>query len=439
MIDGSLRTVWLIASTPPLVFQTSTSTIAPFLLVKKNALVLGAGLIGGPIAVDLARSGDIAVTIADVSDDALGKAQRLFMRVGTGTDVDMRCFANEITMRELMHEQDIVVSAVPGKYGLSVMQSVLQEGKPMVDISFGEHDPFALCDANARAAKVPVAVDCGVAPGMSHMLVGKASRMLTKIDSVRIDVGGLPLHPKPPHFYQAPFAPASVIDEYMRSAGYMEDGTVRYVDPLAEIQDVTIPTAGTFEAFRSDGLRTLLRTMQGVRSMSEWTLRYPGHLALMKSMRDQGAFTGDRLEETIATLEKEWELGDDPDQTIMRVTVDGWDEKTPMSHSWILKDKKKDGIHSMARTTGLSTAALVARLILDGKLWRPGIIAPEDIGADNQCMEYMMKGMEKRNIHYRYSVGGAAHLPKLTPSTPPTVASPLGTPSLDEISSPGGR
>ncbi len=392
----------------------------------RKALVLGAGLIGGPIAVDLARSGNIEVTIADISDEALEKTRRLFMRVGTGTDVTMSSFQNNAMMRRLIHDQDMVVSAVPGSHGLSVLRSVLNECKPVVDISFGGHDPFSECDADAKAAGVPAAVDCGVAPGMSHMLIGKALQSLTHIDSARIDVGGLPMEPKPPHFYKAPFAPASVIDEYTRSAGFLENGTVRYTEPLSEIQEVEIPTAGTFEAFRSDGLRTLLRTMQGVRNLSEWTLRYPGHLALMKSMRDAGDFNEDNLTSTLLALKKEWELGDDPDRTIMRVTVDGWNGATPMRHSWMLKDEKTAGIHSMARTTG-STAALVARLILDGKLSAPGIIAPEQIGANKQWMDFIMNGMEERGIHYSYSVGGAQELKEKLPPTEPTTISSLGT------------
>ena len=362
-----------------------------------KALVLGAGLIGPSIAGFLAEKGQ-HVTITDINYEALIRAQMLFNRMGVQPDI-FEYSGKEKDARKLIHEHDVTVNALPGRFGHAMLRTIIEEQRAAVDISFGEEDPFMLDDL-AKRNGVPVVVDCGVAPGMSHMLIGYADSLLNgQSSSARIDVGGLPLNPKPPHFYQATFSPDSAYDELSRSAGFAENGTVRYADPLAEVQDVTIPTAGTFEAFRSDGLRTLLKTMSHIRNMSEWTLRYPGHLALMKKYRDEGRFAPEALPETMQELKQAWALGNDPDRTVMRVHIanDNGNQVT-----FTLEDQKDmvTNIHSMARTTGL-TAALVARRILEGKLTSSGIIAPETLGSNHDFMRHMFDGMREQGVVYK--------------------------------------
>ncbi len=361
-----------------------------------KALVLGAGLIGPSIAGFLAEKGH--VTITDINYEALIRAQKLFNRMGVQPDI-FEYSGKEADTRRLIHEHDLTVNALPGKFGHAMLRTIIDEQRAAVDISFGEEDAFVLDDL-AKQKGIPVAVDCGVAPGMSHMLIGYADSLLNgQSSSARIDVGGLPQEPKAPHFYQAPFAPESVIDEYLRSAGYMKDGTVLWADPLADIQVIDVPDIGSFEAFRSDGLRTLLKTMSHIRNMTEWTLRNPGHLALMKKYRNEERFAPEALPETIQELKQAWALGNDPDRTVMRVHVanDHGNQVT-----FTLEDQKDmvTNMHSMARTTGL-TAALVARRILDGNLTTAGILAPETLGRDHDFMRHMFNGMHEQGIEYR--------------------------------------
>jgi hypothetical protein len=155
----------------------------------------------------------------------------------------------------------------------------------------------------------------------------------------------------------------------------------------------------------------------------------------MKQMRNEGKFDQPMLSQTLEELSGAWNLGDADDRTIMRVTVDGWNGTTPMFLSWLLKDQKAGGIHSMARTTG-STAALVARLILEEKLTTPGVIAPEQIGANDQWMDFIMEGMADRNIKYLYSCGGADRLQGQVPPRKPTTVRSLSTLSQGERDSP---
>ena len=72
-------------------------------------------------------------------------------------------------------------------------------------------------------------------------------------------------------------------------------------------------------------------------------------------------------------------------RTIMQIKVSGSKDGKPTTYTWDLFDKydPDTGIHSMARTTGYTCAA-VTRLVLDGGYSQSGISAPEIVGrADN--------------------------------------------------------
>src|SRR5260221_12396562 len=61
------------------------------------------------------------------------------------------------------------------------------------------------------------------------------------------------------------------------------------------------PGVGTLEAFNTDGLRSLAFTLK-VPFMKEKTLRYPGHVELMRVLRDTGFFSKEPLEASGQTI-----------------------------------------------------------------------------------------------------------------------------------------
>ena len=65
----------------------------------------------------------------------------------------------------------MVVSAVPGALGFQTLRAVIDARRTVVDIAFFPEDPFALSEA-ADKAGIQAVVDCGVAPGLSNVLVG---------------------------------------------------------------------------------------------------------------------------------------------------------------------------------------------------------------------------------------------------------------------------
>jgi lysine 6-dehydrogenase len=369
-------------------------------------IVLGAGLVGGPMAADLAAERGFEIGVADVDPAAL---VRLKNKAGVRTiEADL---SDPATVRKVVGDFDLVLSAVPGFLGFQTLRAVLEAGKDVVDIAFFPEDPFAL-DALAREKGVTAVVDCGVAPGMSNILIGRAQSQLDTVASVLIYVGGLPEVREWPYDYKAGFSPVDVIEEYTRPARYVQNGAVVVRPALSEPEFLDFPGIGTLEAFNTDGLRTLIQTVPAP-DMKEKTLRYPGHIEKIAVLRETGFFSQEEIEVngarvrpldvTAKLLFPKWKMGPaDRDITIMRVVVEGTASGRKRRFTSDLLDRfdPETGVHSMARTTGY-TATMAVRMLARGLFARKGIIAPELIGRESECVNFMLDGLKRRGVVYK--------------------------------------
>jgi saccharopine dehydrogenase-like NADP-dependent oxidoreductase len=366
-----------------------------------KVVVLGAGMVGRVMAVDLA--GDFDVTSVDVSPANLDHLRESSVK---RVQADLTAGG---AVRDLVAGFDLVVGAVPGWMGFAALAEVIEAGKNVVDISFFPEDALRL-DAAARKAGVTAVVDCGVAPGMSNMILGyHAARM--NVSRFECYVGGLPVRREFPFEYKAPFSPADVIEEYTRPARYVENGHLIVKPALSDVEHMDFADVGTLEAFNSDGLRSLLTTMK-VPNMIEKTLRYPGHVEHIRALRDSGFFGTEEidvrgrklrpLDATSAVLFKHWLLHEDDDEfTVMRIIVDGDESGRPKRVEYNLFDRRDrtTGFSSMARTTGFPATA-VARLILTGRFKRTGVCPPELLGADEAVFRAVLEELARRNVVY---------------------------------------
>ena len=112
-----------------------------------------------------------------------------------------------------------------------------------------------------------------------------------KIDALETYVGGLPKVRKKPFQYKAPFSPADVIEEYTRPARLMENGHIIVRPALSDVEWIHFENLGTLEAFNTDGLRSLLYTMPHIKNQKEKTMRYPGHVDIIISLKESGFFS----------------------------------------------------------------------------------------------------------------------------------------------------
>jgi len=375
-----------------------------------NITVLGAGRVGEAMARDLAAEEDFTVTAVDIDLKNLGRFTPE-SRVATRRE-DLGTPAG---VTRAVEGADLVVGAVPGFMGFATARAVIEAGKDLVDISFFAEDPFAL-DALARERGVVAVVDCGVAPGLSNLLLGRATATWQEVERFVCYVGGLPARRSWPYEYKAPFSPVDVIEEYTRPARLVENGRTVTRPALSELERVELPGVGTLEAFNTDGLRTLIET-EKVPWMKEKTLRYPGHTDRMLMLRETGFFSSEPIrvgegqvrpvDLTSRLLFDAWHLGEDEeDLTVMRVEIEGvWAGEDGRGlrarHTSDLLDRRDPvtGASSMARTTGY-TATGAARLVARGLYRRPGISPPELIGREARCCEALMAHLAARGIRF---------------------------------------
>jgi len=374
-----------------------------------NVLALGSGLVGRPMALDLAKDKSFNVTVVDYSKNNLDKIPNELPIIKLERDLsDLR------QLKDLLPNYDIVLNAVPGFMGFNTLKEIIKAGRNVVDIAFFSENPFDL-DELAKQNNVTAVVDCGVAPGMSNILVGYVDSILDRTQTVLIYVGGLPVIREYPYEYKAGFSPIDVIEEYTRPARYVENGKIVIRPALTDSELMDFPGIGTLEAFNSDGLRTLAFTMKAP-NMKEKTLRYPGHIDKMLLLRKSGFFSKNEIEVngmkikpidlTSKLLFPMWELKEgDAEFTVMKVIVEGEKNKKIVRYTYDLLDRHDEvsNIRSMAKTTGF-TATTVLRMIANGLFDRKGICPPEYIGLKSDCVEFVLNELKRKGILYKLTI-----------------------------------
>jgi lysine 6-dehydrogenase len=370
--------------------------------MKKKIIVLGAGLVGSAIAEDLGQQHD--VTSADINAEALQKI------ASKGINTSMCDLSNADELNKLIDPFDLVIGAVPGFMGYKTVEHVIKAGKNMVDISFFPEDAFQL-DTLAKEHNVTIVTDCGVAPGMGNIILGYHDVNMT-VTRYECLVGGLPVVREWPWEYKAVFSPIDVIEEYTRTARYVQNSQIVYREALSEAELVDIPGVGTLESWNSDGLRSLIHTMPHIPDMIEKTLRYPGCIEYLKVLRAAGFFSYEEIDVkgqkirpidlTSKLLFPQWKLKPgEEDFTIMRIVIDGLENGQAKKYTYYLLDRydRNNSTISMARTTGYTCNA-VAELVLGGQYKMVGISPPEYVGREAGCYESVLKYLRARNVNY---------------------------------------
>lgn len=362
--------------------------------------VLGAGMVGRAIALDLAKN--FSVCSLDINADNLSALKAKNQAVAM-LQADLTQYPQ---YKDWLKDFDLVVTAVPGFMGFKTLEAVINCGKNVVDISFFPEDALAL-DKAAKENNCTVITDCGVAPGMSNLIVGRYNEEI-KLDSFECYVGGLPLKPQPPFFYKAPFSPVDVVQEYIRPARLVEKGKIVTKPALSERELINFNPVGALEAFNTDGLRSLVYTMKQIPDMKEKTLRWPGHLDIILALQQAGMFSEkpilfqekhiSPLEFTTKLLTDEWKLGEQEKEfTIMKVVVKG--EGKRISYDLYDEYDEESQTSSMARSTGYTCAAAV-HLIANGIFTKKGVFPPERVGNEKTCFDFVLDYLNKRNVNW---------------------------------------
>lgn len=362
--------------------------------------VLGAGMVGRAIALDLANN--YQVTSFDIHSSNL----ELLKSTNSAVQTIKADLSEYQQYGRWLQPFDMIVTAVPGFMGFAALEAVIKAGKNVVDISFFPEDVLQL-NSLAKEKNITVITDCGVAPGMSNFIIGRYNAVM-KIDEVECYVGGLPKKRIPPFEYKAPFSPVDVIQEYIRPARLVENGQVVVKPAMSGREMLSFNGIGELEAFNTDGLRSLIYTMPHIASMKEKTLRYPGHASLIIALQQAGFFDTDPvtvqgqqvvpLEFTSRLLVDQWKLAPGEEEfTVMKVLLKG--EGKTVEYNLLDYYDAASNTSSMARTTGYTCTAAV-NLLIKGLFNKPGVFPPELIGSDKACFDFVLSYLGARGVKW---------------------------------------
>ncbi|MEM3704217.1 MAG: saccharopine dehydrogenase family protein [Candidatus Bathyarchaeia archaeon] len=371
-----------------------------------KALILGCGRIGSVAAQDFAENISAEVVVADKSQE---RAKNVVEKIGRKNVSWIQLDAtNQDQLITTIKRFSIVIGFLPATLGYSLAEACISAGKNLVDVSYMLENPLTLNDKAVKAG-ITVIPDCGLAPGISNILVGHAAEALDKVRTVHIMVGGFPQKPIKPLGYAITWSPESLIDEYTRKARIIKGGKVVKVEALSGIEKIDFPGVGKIEAFYTDGLRNLIDTLGSVEEMWEKTLRYPGHAEKVKLLKDLGFFDEKEVDVegvkvsprklTVKLFEHRLLKPKVKDVVALNVEVSGIKNGKRMLYSYRLLDHydEKTGFTAMARTTAYP-ASIIAQLILKNAVKEKGVVPPEKIGMNKAFFKLFLEELERRGV-----------------------------------------
>jgi lysine 6-dehydrogenase len=372
-----------------------------------KVLILGLGNIGSIATKDLANSlSSIQIVVADKSETrAKEVAEKIGKESVSWIQLDV---TNPTELANALKDFDLVMGFLPGKLGYRLTKACIEAGKDLVDVSYMAENPLTLTE-DAIKADVTIVPDCGLAPGISNILVGHAASELDNVQAIHIMVGGLPEKPVPPLDYVITWSPENLIDEYKRKAKIVKEGKIIEVEALSGLEEVEFPGLGKLEAFYTDGLRTLPHTITDTHDMWEKTLRYPGHAEKIKLLKTLGFFEEEQIDVdgvsvsprklTVKLFERKLRKPEVKDVVALKVEVSGVRNGKQTCYVYHLLDHYDEelGITAMARTTAYS-ASIIAQFMLKKALKQKGVVPTEIIGKNSELFQMFLDELKKRGI-----------------------------------------
>lgn len=370
-------------------------------------LVLGSGMMGSALAYDLAHSEGVdEIVIADIDE---GRARSVAEPFGThakSVQLDINYYDDVVAA---MTDMDVAIGAVSYTHNYALSKAAVETGTHFLDLG-GNNDIVSrqlTLHEKAKAANVCIIPNCGLAPGLSNVLVASGVKRFDTPEKIHIRVGGLPQHPRPPLNYQLVFSPEGLINEYIEPAEVIQNGTIKQVESMTDIEEIVFPEPfGVLEAFNtSGGLSTLARMFEGrVKEMNYKTIRYKGHCEKFKVLLDVGFASNEPMmvgesvrtaREVFSDLLKKKLDSNGPDVVLLRASITGAmnGKQKALAYEMIDYYDTANRMTAMMRTTAFPTS-IIAQMVGRGEIVARGVLPPE------QCVpaEPMIEELKKRNV-----------------------------------------
>lgn len=338
-------------------------------------LVLGGGQQGFVVATELSKRHQVIVGDKELVLGSSPHESFVFDSVIIDAEVPGTYVA-------IMEQVDLVVGCLPSCVGTGPVEEAAKLGVDFVDLSFTNRN-LAYLNPLAKHSGSTILYDCGLAPGLSNMLVGRALEVHGgKMSFATILVGGISKNQDMPYGYVNSWSLPDLKEEYTRTARYVKGGKIVTAHPLYTKPEIVSIRDRKFEAFYNDGVRSMLALRDKVPNITELGLRWPGHMAKVHALMDEGRF--------VSEFENKCHSGQD--MVVLRVT-------TPeiVYDMEVDGDQLQGGLSAMAKTTAYSCAAFVES-ILSGVYKIPGVSSPEEFGGHQDASDFVLEYLRERNI-----------------------------------------
>ncbi|PSJ59412.1 saccharopine dehydrogenase family protein [Pseudaminobacter soli (ex Li et al. 2025)] len=344
----------------------------------KEIVIVGAGKIGATIADMLADTGDYRVTVVDRS-----QAQLDALEVGGNIATRQLDIGQDGVLESVLAGKFAVLSAAPFHLTTKIAEAAAKTGVHYLDLTEDVASTRRVKELAASASSTFIP-QCGLAPGFISIVASDLAKNFDTLDSLRMRVGALPQYPSNALNYNLTWSTDGVINEYIEPCEAIVNGELTEVPALEEREEFSLDGV-TYEAFNtSGGLGTLCETLKGkVRTLNYRTIRYPGHVALMKALlndlglRHRREVLKDIFENALpATLQ---------DVVVIFVTVSGRKNGRLLQETYankIYSRRVGEMVRSAIQITTASGICAVLDMLANGALPQKGFVRQEDIALE---------------------------------------------------------
>jgi saccharopine dehydrogenase-like NADP-dependent oxidoreductase len=222
---------------------------------------------------------------------------------------------------------------------------------------------------------------CGLAPGFISIVAHELMTHFETLDTVKMRVGALPVHPSNALKYSLTWSTDGLINEYGNVCYGIEQGEKVPLQPLEGYETIELDGL-LYEAFNtSGGLGTLADSYAGrVRTMNYKTLRYPGHCEKIQLLMKDLKLNEDR--ETLKRILEHAVPQTLQDVVLIYASVTGTNKDGFFEENYVKKIYPqciKSKLWSAIQMTTASSACCVMDLVLKNPSAYHGFVTQESI------------------------------------------------------------
>lgn len=257
-------------------------------------LILGAGLVSGPIVEFLLQDDDYQVMLADID---VGNAEKLLNGHPRGAAVKLD-IGNQAALQGLINDADVVVSLVPYTLHPTVAQACINARVSLVTASYVSPAMREL-DQAARDAGIILLNEIGLDPGIDHMTAMRIIHQIQEkggtVTSFYSYCGGLPAPEANdnPFGYKFSWSPKGVLLAGKNDAHYLKENQQVDINGEALFQnnwEVSLPNGEMYQTYPNRDSLSYISTygLEGIQTMFRGTLRNPNWCEIMDVVKKLG-------------------------------------------------------------------------------------------------------------------------------------------------------